>query len=340
MANDHLIQDLVEQLQIHRQAAMDRNEPPGGYNRSQAENLQVRINRLQQKHETRRQPTHLPYKALLVLFYAAFIAWAAEVYDVKGWLNKHTRVKTHSLKQKPATASQPTIESKPAISRVPDPALAMQERFYGSKLEGTYAALDSGFSNYQRLSGTLARIQAVALLRRSAAQDLPSVWINRTREDCFDRRSIGIYSPKCQVIKVDYSDGYTTYEHPMEMEVTLAHEWGHHLIALSGITVSPTEQEVVSDCFAGVAFGYYALNNLATIDDSLKAANMISRIGNNGAHGYHPNSETRLRSFTGGLFSVASPNDPRAPEFMASCPSLHKIIDVSKIRLMGLSWTS
>ena len=336
MTSDHLIKDLEEQLQIHRLAAIHRNEPPGGYNRSQAESLEVRISSLRVKQEASRQPNCLPYMALLILFCVAFIAWAAVLYNKKGWLNKLTIVEPHLLKQQSATTSQQIIASKPATARVPDPALAMQDRFYGSKLVGTYTALDSGFSNYQRLSGTLARIQGAALRRRSAAGDLPSVWINRTREDCFDRSSIGAYSPKCQVIKIDYSDGYTTYEHPVEIEVALAHEWGHHLIRLSGMAMSPTEQEVVSDCFAGAVFGYYVKNSLVNLQDAVRAIQLVDYVSNNSAHGHHPNRETRLRSFGGGLFSVGNRSDPRAQEYIASCPSLNQIVDINKIRQMGL----
>ena len=337
MAIDYQIRELEKQLDLHRCAAIQYNEPPGGYNRKRAEYLELKLDRLRRKQLARQHPHYAFHRVLaLVAIVGAALFSLREASLV---LNQLKTWASASRPENSSPSSAKTVVTRPGqnISN-PDPALAMQGRFHGSKLGGARTALDAGFGNYQRLTGTLARIQAVAFKNRSAARQLPSVWINRTREDCFDRSSIGVYSPKCQVIKLDYTDGYTTYEHPVEMEVTLAHEWGHHLISLSGVAMSPTEQEVVSDCFAGAVFGYYARNNLITLDEATRAINMVAYVGNNSPYGHHPNRETRLRSFAGGLASVYDPSHPSAAELMASCPSLNQIVDVNKIRGMGLSW--
>jgi predicted metal-dependent TIM-barrel fold hydrolase len=69
-----------------------------------------------------------------------------------------------------------------------------------------------------------------------------------------------------------------------------------------------------------------------------RAIDMVAYVGNNSPYGHHPNRETRLRSFMGGLASVYDPSHPSAAEFMSSCPSLNQIVDVNKIRGMDLSW--
>jgi len=340
MAVDKEIQELQKQWQLHRFAAIHLNEPPSGYNRKRAEHLEAKISRLQGRQKDKEKPPWITPVVVGLISWIAFLAPAIKPGVINTFvdsiLNPKGGIATTKQIEQPEKHG---VNAEPATRR-PDPAITMQGRFYGSKLGGPYARLDAGFSNYQRLTGTLARIQAAALKRRSSMDQLPTVWINRTREDCFDQNSIGVYNSQCQVIKLDYSDGYSTYEHPVEMEVTLAHEWGHHLINLSDVAMSPTEQEVVSDCFAGAVFGYYVINNLIDLQDAVRAIEMVDYIGNNSPYGHHPNRETRLRSFGGGLFSVSNPSDPRAKEFMASCASLHQIVDVNKIRQMGLSWES
>ena len=340
---------LESEWRKHRLAAISRNEPPQGFNRQQADRLEMRIHSLKRQQQKRPNQTHYLWKALGLLAYCTLIAGCIRAAHFQSFVKAlftpaiPAQAQGKLRLEKPAQApsfKQLRKEIIPTVPANPDPALAMQKRFFGSKLGGSFAALDEGFTNYQRLSGTLARIQVVSLRRQSLVYQLPTVWINRTREDCFNQRSIGVYSPQCQVIKLDYSDGFSAYEHSTEMEVTLAHEWGHHLISLSGVAMSPTEQEVVSDCFAGAVFGYYVKHGLIDFQDATHAIALVQSVGNNSPNGHHPNRETRVRSFAGGLFSVADPSHPKGQEFMGSCPSLHQIIDVAKIREMGLNWES
>jgi hypothetical protein len=345
-ASDPRIQRLEEEWRHHRDAAIRNNEGPQGRHRRHAEGLQRRLQELRHAHSpgTRSPGLSLAWAGLAFMASLTFGSslWQAVLREQKT-MNSGGSAAPVVVAAKPKPSAQSVV--RPAAhpqppQRTPDPALTMQGRFHGSKFGGRYAALDAGFNNYQRLSGTLARIQTLALKRRERAHQLPTVWINRTREDCFPGPSIGMYNSQCHVIKLDYSDGYSTYEHPVEMEVTLAHEWGHHLISLSGVAMSPTEQEVVSDCFAGAVFGYYVRNNLIGLQDAVRAIELVEYVGNNSPSGHHPNRETRLRSFAGGLFSVGNPADPRAPEFMASCASLDQLVDVKKIREMGTTWNS
>ena len=235
-----------------------------------------------------------------------------------------------------APISATPVWHQPVVS---DPAAAMQGRFHASTRGGSFAALDTGLDHYRKLSGTLARVQSVALRKRSEANRLPRVFINRTN-DCFSRPSIGMFSRRCEVIKIDYRDHQRTYEYPVEIEVVLAHEWGHHLIHISGEKMSPIEEEVVCDCTAGMVFGYYAKHGLINQDEAFKAFRLIADVGNNSAHGHHPNAEVRLKSFWGGLMSIAAPHEPQAQESIAFCSSLKRVLDLQKVQNMGLTWSA
>jgi len=215
----------------------------------------------------------------------------------------------------------------------------MQTRIHATTWGGSFTALDAGMENYRRLIGTLARMQTMALKKQSAAHRLPVVFLNRTN-NCFDRPSIGVYSPRCEVIKIDYRDHQLFYEDSVEIEVTLAHEWGHHLIHISGETMSPIEAEVVSDCMAGVVFGYYTKHGLINKSEALTAFKIIATAGNNSAHGHHPNQDVRTRAFAGGLTSIAMPHDPQAQEVIGFCSTLQKVLDLGKVQEMGLTWTA
>ncbi len=344
-ASNAQIQRLEEEWRHHRDAAIRHNEDPQGRHRRHAAGLQRRLQELRHTHSPHTRSPGLSFAWAGLAFMASLTVgsslWQAVLHAQKAMSSVGFALPVASAAQSKAptqrvvrAAAQPQAQSQ-TPRRTPDPALTMQGRFHGSKFGGRYAALDAGFSNYQRLSGTLARIQTLALRRRDRSHQLPTVWINRTREDCLPGPSIGMYNSQSQVIKLDYSDGYSTYEHPVEMEGTLAHEWGHHLSSLSGVAMSPTEQEVISDCFAGAVFGYYFRNNLISLQDAVRAIELVEHVGNNSPSGHHPNREKRLRSFAGGLFSAGNPADPRAPEFMASCTSLDPLVDVKKIREMG-----
>ena len=344
LASETQIQKLQERWRHHRNAAITGNEGPDGVHRRLAESLERQLKKLHQS-QTPRTTTSWPVACTVGFGVGAYVAIAASL----GWslLNasrfanaEQSRATPTSIPRAKTAVTPPSYSAPtPATQTEPDPAIAMQSRFYEAKLGGSYAGLDAGLNNFRRLSGTLARIQAISLRRRSAAYQLPSVWINRSSDQCFDESTIGAYNPQCQVIKLDYSDGTIRYEYPIEMETTLAHEWGHHLIRLSGAGMSPVEQEVVSDCFAGAVFGYYARHGLITLEEAGLGLKLMADFGNNSASGHHPNRETRLTSFLGGWYSVANPSHPQAKALVPSCASLDRVIDIAKIRELGITWT-
>jgi hypothetical protein len=235
----------------------------------------------------------------------------------------------------PAGASSITI-SLGNLNTTSDPALAMQNHVttYPSPWP-QLQQLDSGLENLRKLSGTLARIQFIAARKDSARSMLPTVLING-QNDCIKTLSIGLYKPDCQTIKVDYTDGQIYYEHPVEIEAALAHEWGHHIAFLSNLNVSQTEQEILADCFAGVVFGYYLNNKLITSDEAQEAFQMMAQISNNSGSDIHPNQQNRTSAFLGGMSQIADPQGQYAPLYANTCGSLEQILDTAKVRSMGL----
>ena len=209
--------------------------------------------------------------------------------------------------------------------------------FYYSSPWSELAHLDNGSDNYKKLAGTLARIQTVAARNADARNQLPVILING-KNQCIDIRSVGLYKYSCQTIKIDYSDEEVSYEFPIEIEAVLSHEWGHHLARTSRLEVSPTEHEIVADCFAGVVFGYYVKNNLISTDEGVKALQMMAQLSNNSEGGIHPNMENRTSAFLGGLAQIAEPAGQYRELYPRYCASLERILDTAKVRSLGLSW--
>ena len=355
LVSERKLQELEAEWRNHRDAAIRNSEAPDGVHRRLAEGLELLLRELREptapapppKHSSGRQSPWLPlgWGALALMAGMTFApGLLASLQKLETGLHGSrvgenvTAAQLATKQRHPIRETSDPKSQEPSQQSSPDPALAMQDRFNGYRWGGAYSALDQGFENYQRLSGTLARIQAVALRRREAAHLWPTVLLNASNKACFDNHHIGAYHPRCQSIKIDYSDGSLTYEHPAEIETTLAHEWGHHLIHLSQVPMSPTEQEVVSDCFAGAVFGYYSRHGLATLEEASLGLQLMADVGNNSAMGHHPNREVRMKSFLGGWFSVASPSHPKAKEAVPSCASLNSVVDIAKIRELGLSW--
>lgn len=337
------ISNLREDLNHYRKLAIAHSEGPDGVNRRRAMDAQQRLQAL---HAHRSIPTKPPVTreglvpmviTCTLLMMASVIAHGSSVKQVVSQLTAALNPVSQPSQPAPATSAlSRKIEAPPAV---PDPALQMASRVHVSTWPTEFDHLNAGIANYSKLSGTLARIQAVALRQRSAALAMPQVLINRTIEGCFDGLSLGLYSSRCKAIKINFGDEGLVFEQPIEVELTLAHEWGHHLIALSGHSMSAMEEEVVSDCFAGVVFGYYAQHGLMSKEEAVKALKMMVQIGNTEAHGHHPNPQVRLSSFAGGLAHVADPSSEVAGLYPTYCATLDRVIDVSKVRSLGLSWS-
>jgi hypothetical protein len=183
----------------------------------------------------------------------------------------------------------------------------------------------------------LARLQAIGLREDSARSIMPDVLIN-ARNNCASSDEIGSYMPGCKAIVLNYSDGNLTFSHRTELEATLAHEWGHHLAAISSLKVSPTEKEIVADCFAGVTFGYLVANNLISEKEASEGIDLMIQISNNSENGIHPNAQNRKSAFVGGMAAVAEPNGEFGKLYGQYCASLDSIFDVAKVRSLGTSW--
>lgn len=221
-----------------------------------------------------------------------------------------------------------------------DPALAMHDRVTTFPSPWPQLQqLDSGQNNLRKLAGTLARIQFVAARNNAVRSQLPFVLVNG-KNDCVSSLTIGLYEPKCQTIKVDYTDGQIYYEHPVEVEAALAHEWGHHIAMSSGLRVSDTEHEILADCFAGVVFGYYLNNNLINSGEALEAFEMMAQVSNNSESGIHPNQQNRTSAFLGGMSQIADPKGEHGHLYGKTCGSLEQVLDTAKVRSMGLGWPS
>lgn len=347
---------LQEELSRCRSLAIALSEGPDGPHRRRAEALQRQLN--SSRSQAGRSSSGSSWAAVIFSLLMLIASQSAGLIKrvplerlaldssriapriVFHWLRQGFSSTAPANPQSAPRVSAPSTTVAPAPRRpqvAPDPAAAMQARVHASTWGGPFAGLDAGMDHYRRLSGTLARMQAVGLRKRAAAHRLPTVFINRTN-DCFEGPSIGIYSPRCEVLKIDYGDGRLAYEHSVEIEVTLAHEWGHHMINISNEKMSPTEAEVVSDCMAGAVFGYYAKHELITRQEALRAIEMIAAVGNNSADGHHPNREVRLKAFAGGLMSIAAPNEPEMQGAIAFCSTLERLLSLRKLRAMGLTW--
>jgi hypothetical protein len=338
------ISSLRKDLNHYRRLAIAQSEGPEGINRRRAMDVQQRLQALQAHRPVAAKPSvnreglvPMVITCTLLTMASVFTYGSSSVKQVVSELTGTPNTVSQTSQPAPATSalSRP-IEAPPAA---PDPALQMTSRVHASTWPAEFDHLNAGMANYSKLSGTLARIQAVALRQRSAALAMPQVLINRTMEGCFNGPSLGLYSPRCQAIKINFGAEGLVFEQPIEVELTLAHEWGHHLIALSGHSMSAMEQEVVSDCFAGVVFGYYAQHGLMSKEEALNALKMMVQIGNTAAHGHHPNPQVRLSSFAGGLAHVADPSGEVAGLYPTYCATLDRVIDVSKVRSLGLSWS-
>ena len=282
------------------------------------------------------------YTGLIVFIVYAIIRWGIPSHqDVNAFTSSISR-----WAQGPVTSPASTLKnwrgnSQPAVSlmqpaRPSDPAESMLGRIAFYPVSGL-EELNNGEVGYKKLAGTLARLQAIGLREDSARSIMPDVLIN-ARNSCASSNEIGSYLPGCKAIVLNYSDGNLTFSHRSELEATLAHEWGHHLQAISNLKVSPTEKEIVADCFAGVTFGYLVANNLISQKEASEGIDLMIQISNNSENGIHPNEQNRKSAFVGGMAAVAEPNGEFGKLYGQYCASLDSIFDVEKVRPLGTSW--
>ena len=282
------------------------------------------------------------YTGLIVVIVYAIIRWGIpSQQDVNAFASSMSRWAQGPVTSPAAPPKDWRGNSQPAVSlmqpaRTPDPAESMFGRIAFYPVAGL-DELNNGEAGYKKLAGSMARLQAIGLREGSAKLVVPDVLIN-ARNNCASSDEIGSYMPGCKAIVLNYSDGNLTFSHRTELEATLAHEWGHHLAAISNLKVSPTEKEIVADCFAGVTFGYLVANNLISEKEASEGIDLMIQISNNSENGIHPNAQNRKSAFVGGMAAVAEPYGEFGKLFGQYCASLDSIFDVAKVRALGTSW--
>lgn len=217
-----------------------------------------------------------------------------------------------------------------------DAAIAMKSRvsFFPSDNQ---TALNT--TDYKKVTGDLARIQYKLLIQRSRAKELPEVligqgaWNNKLCNQHLP--SLGIYQyggTNCnQLITVNFTDGNNFYEHQIEVIITLAHEWGHHLINLSGEKISGINNELLSDCFAGVYLAYLHKYNALSEQEFNNGVKMMTQIGDTHGTSIHGTKYQRANGLISGYGYAHNRHDKKnAINWNSFCKGLENIIDLSK----------
>ena len=233
------------------------------------------------------------------------------------------------------TSSKNTNLRNPAKKSTFDPAVSMQSRV-------TYVP-DSKFpylntKDYKLVTGDLARIQYRMLRNRSNAKNFPSVligngrWKNSKCNSSLPTLGLYMYSPDCKnLITVNYFNGSIVYEHQIEVITTIAHEWGHHMINMSRRPVSVSQNEILSDCFAGVYLAYLDKYNLVTEKEAIDSIEMMGQIGNTHGTGVHGTPQQRINAITSAAVYMSDPSKTENQYMWNNfCKGLEGIIDISK----------
>jgi len=228
-----------------------------------------------------------------------------------------------------------TSSSNRAKKNAFDPAVSMQSRV-------TYVP-DSRFpylntKDYKLVTGDLARIQYRMLRNRSNAKNFPSVligngrWKNSKCNSSLPTLGLYMYSPDCKnLITVNYFNGSIIYEHQIEVITTIAHEWGHHMINMSRRPVSASQNEILSDCFAGVYLAYLDKYNLVTKKEAIDSIEMMGQIGITHGTGIHGTPQQRINAITSAAVYMSDPSKTENQYMWNNfCKGLEGIIDISK----------
>ena len=234
--------------------------------------------------------------------------------------------------QSPRAKKSPPVTPKKAY----DAAIAMQQKVFYYP-DDSLPSLKT--DDYKKAAGDLARIQHKLLINRGRSKDLPTVLIGLgvwKNEKCNQRLpSIGIYQyggTDCdQLITVNFTDGNLWYEHQIEIIITLAHEWGHHIINLSGEKVSGISNELLSDCFAGVYLAYLHKHGALSEQEFYNGVRLMTQIGNTHGTGIHGSSYQRRNGLISGYGRAFNQYDQESQANWDSyCKGLENVIDLSR----------
>ena len=234
------------------------------------------------------------------------------------------------------TGSKDALPSKPKKDKTLfDPAVSMQNKviYYP---DSRFPYLNT--NDYKLVTGDLARIQYRMLRNRRNAKNFPSVligngrWKNSKCNSSLPTLGLYMYSPACKhLITVNYLAGSLVYEHQIEVITTIAHEWGHHMINMSRRLVSGSQNEILSDCFAGVYLAYLDKYNLVTETEAINSIKMMGQIGNTHGTGIHGTPSQRINAITSAAMFMSDPsNVENQNRWNNFCKGLENIIDISK----------
>lgn len=191
--------------------------------------------------------------------------------------------------------------------------------------------------DYKRAAGDLARIQYRMLKKRGVSKTYPRIligdgsWKNDSCNETLPTLGLYQYSRGCNnLITINFSANGLVYEEQIEVLTTLAHEWGHHLIRLSGENISGINNELLSDCFAGIYLAYLDNYNAITESEIRSTIKMMSHIGNTHGTGIHGTPAQRRNGLMTGALYASNPNDlDNKNLWNAFCKGLDDVIDIS-----------
>jgi len=216
-----------------------------------------------------------------------------------------------------------------------DPAIQMQKKvvYYP---DSRYSYLNT--KDYKLVTGDLARIQYRMLRNRRNAQVFPTVLIGNGRwsksqcNSSLPTLGLYMYSRECKnLITVNFWSGSIAYEHQIEVITTIAHEWGHHLINMSGRRVSGIQNELLSDCFAGVYLAYLDKYKLVSKNEIDQTIRMMGQIGNTHGTGVHGTPAQRTNGIIAGALFMSDKSNRKGQAMWDSyCKGLENIIDLNK----------
>ena len=234
----------------------------------------------------------------------------------------------------PTTAYTKPV-SKAKLNTKYDAAVAIKDRvtFYA---DSRFPHLTT--EDYKKSAGDLARIQFKMLKNRAQAKNYPTVligngsWRDEACNEGLPTLGLYQYGRDCnELITVNFEAGNLNYEYQIEVLVTLAHEWGHHLINLSGENISGINNELLADCFAGVYLAYLDKYDAITEKEVRDTVKMMSQIGNTHGTGIHGTPAQRVNGLLSGAMFFDNPSDPQNQENWNSyCKGLEDVIDVRK----------
>ncbi len=271
---------------------------------------------------------------VIVLVICAGAAVMAGAYLLPGLLEKTATLFNDNPSSD--TSSNPIPRATPTASKPKyDPAVSVKDQVYFFE--------DTRFPNlttkdYEKAVGDLARIQYKMIKNRGQAKNYPNVlvgnatWGDEACNELLPTLGLYQYGRGCdELITINFEANNINYEYQIEVLVTLAHEWGHHLINLSGENISGITNELLADCFAGIYLAYLDKHRAITEQELRNTVKMMGDLGNTHGTGIHGTPAQRVNSLLSGALYFDDPNDPKnQANWDSYCRGLEDVIDVRK----------